>query len=123
MPLRPYANRERSDLRPRPVSGPLGQASPGAGILTDVYQVPATKRGILSLIVTNRGSSADSFRIAISAQGVAVSAPDYLAYDHPIEAHDSLCSDELRVGALAVVRVYSTGGNLSFTVNGFEEDE
>jgi len=100
--------------------GVLGQAAPAAGVLTDIYTVPAARRAAIRVIVANRGSD-DSFRVAVSPLGAAIANAHYVAYGQAILANDSVSSAPFEVGGTDVVRVYSTNGTISFTVSGLEE--
>ena len=118
--MRAYLNRERSDLRLATSAGVLGQSSPTAGVLTSIYTVAADGSKFIE-VAANRAGTADTFRIAVSPRGAAVKDADYVAYDHPIEANDSLSTAMFEAGPGDMVRVYSTNGNMSFLVNGTEE--
>ena len=103
------------------VFGVLGQAAPNAAVLTTIYTGPSNKHCTCRMLVCNR-SSIDLFRIAISPSGAAIESKHYIAYDMYIAANDSLSSSAFTVKVGDVVRVYSTNGNLSFTLTGIEED-
>lgn len=55
-------------------SGILGQSAPSATTDTTVYTVPASTLAVLSVSVTNRGASAATVRIALSASGTPTTA-------------------------------------------------
>ena len=58
--------------------------------LTDIYTVGSGKETVIStIIIANRTSSADSFRIAVRVDGDAISNKHYIAYDVPVAANDS----------------------------------
>lgn len=101
--------------------GVLGQAAPSAGVLADIYTVPAGRRAAVRVIVTNRAGS-DTFRVAVSPLGASIAVAHYIAYGKAIEANDSMSSAPFEVGATDIVRVFSTNGSISFTVSGLEED-
>mgnify|MGYP000279266876 CR=1 FL=1 len=68
----------------------LGQLDITSSTLTTLYTCPASTEAVLStLIVANRSSSADTFRIALRTDGDAISDKHYLAYDVPLAANDS----------------------------------
>jgi hypothetical protein len=105
------------------VHGMLGQAAPAATTLTTAYTVPSGKHATVRVIVSNRSSTADTYRIAVSPNGASIANGHYLAYDEPILGNKSLASAAFTVGDTDVVRVYSTNGNMSFSVTGIEEDD
>ena len=121
--IRQYVTRTRSDLKAITVAGSLGQVAPGAAVLTLAYTAPDTIRCSLTVVVTNRAATADAFRISVANKGAADTLAQYLAYDHPIEPNESLSTAPFQLGPGDAVRVYSTNGNLSFTVNGAEEQD
>lgn len=98
----------------------LGQAAPAATTLVACYTVPASKRVTARVIATNRGALT-TFRIALAPDGAADANSQYVVYDMPIEGNDSLSSEPIALDAADVVRVYSTSGNVSFTVTGVEQ--
>lgn len=78
----------------------------------------ATNTVVSTIIIANRSAVATTFRISVAPGGAADAPEQYIAYDAPIDANDSV---PLTIGAsLAatdVVRVYATLATLSF--NGF----
>lgn len=64
----------------------------------------------------------DAFRVALSVDGAAITTSHYVAYDMPITENDSVLSGPLVVNAGDIIRVYSSLGDLTFTVTGLEED-
>jgi hypothetical protein len=101
--------------------GVLGQASPAAAVLADAYTVPAGRRAAIRVVVTSRGGP-ETFRVAVSPLGAAIANEHYIAYNFVLDANDSLTSAPIEVGETDVVRVRSLNGNISFTVDGLEED-
>lgn len=98
----------------------LGQAAPNATTETDLYTVPALTSAIVSTIsVCNRYPVAATFRISISLLGAATANKDYLFYDMPIGANDTLA---ITIGATMAttdkIRVYASTANLSFQAFG-----
>ena len=104
------------------VHGALGQSAPAATTLTTCYTVPAAKHATIKIAACNRGA-ADTFRLAVSPDGAGIANAHYIAYDQAIAANDSVTSVAMLVGSTDVVRVYSTAGNMSFSVTGIEEDD
>lgn len=103
------------------VFGDLGQASPAAGTLVDLYVCPAGKRATVKLGVANRGA-ATTFRAAVAPGGAADAVTHYKAYDDALAANEALSSDKMTLAAGDVVRVRSASGDVTFTINGYEED-
>ena len=101
--------------------GILGQSAPGATTLTATYTVPAAKHATAKVIACNRGA-ATTFRIALSDAGASIADAHYVAYDQTIDAGDSVSSVAFTVNETDIVRVYSTSGDVSFTVTGIEDD-
>lgn len=103
----------------------LGQVSPLAATLTDLYTVPAGTSGIMSsVVVTNRSTTATSFRIAIAVAGAPDDVKQYIHYDIPIGGNDTfLWATDIGVGLGPgdVVRVYAALATLSFAAFGAEQ--
>ena len=100
----------------------LGQSAPAATTATDVYTVGATTEAIVSSVtVCERGGAAATFRIAFLIGGGTVATTDYIAYDHPITANETIVFT-LGVGMATTdqVEVYASTANLTFNVFGME---
>lgn len=100
----------------------LGQSAPSATTETDLYTCPASNQASVStLVVCNRDTSGTTFRVSVSSNGAATTTKDYLYYDVPIGAKDTL---RLPLGACVdasdKVRVYAGTANLSFNLFGEE---
>lgn len=100
----------------------LGQQAPSATTATTLYTCPsATQTVISSLVVTNRGASAGTFRIAIRPNGATLSAEHYIAYDAPIGANSFISLTlGLTIDASDVVTVYASTADFSFNAFGSE---
>lgn len=99
-----------------------GQANPLATTETVLYT--ATKEAkIKSIIVSNQGAGFPaSFRISVSSLGGATAAKDYLFFDNPILAKQTIdLDDEIPLVAGDVVRVYASTANFSFNLFGTEK--
>lgn len=105
------------------VHGALGQSNPAAGILTDMYTVPAAKNATGRVIVTNRSAVPTVFRIAIAVDGAADSDEQYVAYDKPIAGNDTGSTIAFKMGSTDVLRVRAALATLSFTFTGLEQDD
>lgn len=101
----------------------LGQQDLTTTNLTDIYTVGSGKEAVIStIIIANRESSADSFRIAIRTGGDPISNEHYIAYDVPIAANDSTTLTlGITVEATDVVSVKATTADyLSVNIFGAE---
>jgi len=100
----------------------LGQSAPAATTPTDLYTVPAVTSAVCSsIIITNRSASVDAFRVSIAVAGAVTSNKDYIYYDVAIAGNDTfIATIGITLATTDVVRVYSTGGNLSFNLSGSE---
>lgn len=101
--------------------GALAQSAPAATTLTDAYTVPAGKRATVEVTACNR-SGATTIRLQHAIDGAASANAQYLLYDYALGANEAKVTAPITLGAADVVRVYSTSGNVSFNVNGIEED-
>jgi hypothetical protein len=100
----------------------LGQAAPAATTSTDLYTVPATTSAVIStIVVTNRGTTAASFRLSQSLTGAALANKDYLAYDTAIPANGFITLTlGITMATTDKLRVYASTANLSFNAFGTE---
>ena len=100
----------------------LAQSAPSATTNTDVYTVGSGKQATVSTItVCNRGTSSATYRIAIRVAGSALSNEEYIAYDAPVGANDSVTwTIGVTLGAADVVTVYASTANLSVNIFGAE---
>jgi hypothetical protein len=100
----------------------LGQSSPSATTLTDIYTVPALKQAVISTItVCNRAASISTFRISVAPAGAADANSQYLYYDLSISENNSFAATiGITLNTTDVVRVYSSSTNLSFSLFGTE---
>jgi hypothetical protein len=100
----------------------LGQSAPSATTNTDVYTVGSGKQTTVSTItVCNRAATAATYRIAIRVAGATIANEDYIAYDAPVGANDSVTwTIGVTLGAADVVTVYASTANLSVNIFGAE---
>jgi len=100
----------------------LSQTVPAATTLTDSYTVPgATQAAVSTIVVANRSSSAQTFRISVAVAGAADATKQYLFYDISIAGNDTFAATVgLSLGAADVVRVWASSTDLSFNVFGAE---
>lgn len=99
----------------------LGQAAPAATTETDLYTVPgATTATASTLVVANR-STATTFRLSVSVGGAATANKDYIAYDVPLAANETITfTVGLSLGAADKVRVFAGSADVSFSLFGVE---
>jgi hypothetical protein len=100
----------------------LGQQAPSATTATTLYTVPsATQTVISSLVVTNRGASSGTYRIAVRPNGATLSAEHYIAYDVSIAANSYVSLTlGLTIDASDIVTVYASTADFSFSAYGSE---
>jgi len=101
----------------------LGQKAPNEGVTTDLYTVPASTQAVVStIVIANRSSGAGTFRLAVRPNGSLLSNQNYLAYDTPISANDSITLTlGITLGANDVITVVSNDVNdLSYNAFGSE---
>ena len=103
------------------VFGALAQSTPAATTLTDAYTCPAARRAELEVVICNR-SSATTVRLQHAVAGAASANGQYLLYDYALGANEAKVTARFTVKATDVVRVYSASGNVTFNINGIEED-
>ncbi len=104
------------------VRGLLGQSAPAATTDTLLYTVPSSKEVVAKVIVANR-SSAAVFRVWLRENGAATSNEQYIAYDVPLAANDSVSTVTFMLGDNDEVYVRADTANVSFNCVGIELDE
>lgn len=100
----------------------LGQVKPVATTDTTLYTVPAATQTVSStLSVCNQSATSASFRVRIKVNGDPDDAKQYLAFDAPVDANDTLLlTFGASLAAADVVRVYASTADLSFQLFGTE---
>jgi len=100
----------------------LGQQEPAATTDTTLYTVPASTQAVCStLSVCNRASAAATFRVRIKINNAADADAQYVCFDAPIAAKDTLLlTFGATLGAGDVVRVYSSNADTAFQLFGSE---
>jgi glucose-6-phosphate dehydrogenase assembly protein OpcA len=100
----------------------LGQSNPSATTATTLYTVPSSTSTVVSTImVTNQGSSAGTFRIAIRPAGETLANKHYIAFDVTIAALDSVAvTVGLTLATTDIITVYSSTATMSFSAYGSE---
>lgn len=100
----------------------LGQSNPAATTATTLYTVPAGTEAVVStIVVANQAVTSASYRIAIRVAGATLATSQYLAYDVPLGANDSVALTlGITLGATDVVTVYASSATMSFGLFGSE---
>jgi len=99
----------------------LGQLDLTSSSLTTLYTVPASTETVIStVVIANRASAADTFRLALRTDGDAISDKHYLAYDVPVAANDSTTLTlGITMEATDVLSVAAAGTASTLSVNAF----
>jgi hypothetical protein len=98
----------------------LGQSTPTATVNTTVYTVPTSCQTQCSVIVSNRTTSNDTFRLAIVPSGESIGDKHYIAYGVAISPGQFLQVSEIFLNTGDSFIAYTANGNISFTVTGIE---
>jgi len=99
----------------------LGQLDLTSSTLTTLYTSPSSTETVLStVVIANRATSADTFRLALRTTGDAISDKHYLAYDVPVAANDSTTLTlGITMEATDVLSVAAAGTASELSVNAF----
>lgn len=101
--------------------GALAQVAPPATTLVNAYTVPANRVATVEVMICNRG--ADSVvRVAHAPGGAADAVSQYLLYGAYAPAGETKVTSRFTMSAGDVLRVYAGTANVTFNVNGIEED-
>jgi hypothetical protein len=100
----------------------LGQQEPAATTEATLYTVPASTESVCStLSVCNRTTSPATFRVRIKINNAADADAQFVMFDAPIAAKDTLLlTFGATLGAGDVVRVYSSNADTAFQLFGSE---
>jgi glucose-6-phosphate dehydrogenase assembly protein OpcA len=102
----------------------LGQVDITSSSLTTLYTVPASTETVVStIVIANRASAADTFRLALRTEGDPISDKHYLAYDVPVAANDSTTLTlgiTMEATDILSVAAAGTASELSFNAFGAE---
>ncbi len=100
--------------------GILGQTADASTEVT-LYTVPADTFVKVRIVVANRGSAA-TYRIALLNDGGTTANEDYVAYDAPLGANETLTSTTFTLNPVDEIKVESSSATVSFTAFGIEQD-
>ena len=100
----------------------LGQALPSANTFTDLYRVPAGNSAVIStLSVCNVSAANVTFRAMVRPGGNTISTQQYIAFEVPIPAQDTIpLTLGMSLDSTDVVTVFSFQGSVVFNLFGTE---
>ncbi len=100
----------------------LGQSSPLATTLTDMYTVPTGATStISSFFAANRTTSGATFRASVAFSGASDSVKQYIYYDTDLPANETFVATVgITMSQNDVFRVYSSQSGVSFNLFGAE---
>ena len=100
-------------------SGILGQSAPAATTNTTVYTVPASTLAVVNISDVNRGGSAATVRVALSA-GSTPSDDEWIEYNTSVGSTSVLERTGVVLNATKNVVVYASSADTSVSVYGLE---
>lgn len=100
----------------------LGQVEPTATTDTTLYTVPASTQAVCStLSICNKAAASGTFRVRVKVNGAADDDKQFVVYDAPIGAKDTLLlTFGATLGAADVVVVYASSADMTFQLFGSE---
>lgn len=103
----------------------LGQLAPAAAVSggNTLYTVtaPVTNAVVSTIAISNRGTSAASYRIALRQGGAALDSKQYLAYDVTLPANSTTSYTlGITLATTDMITVYASSANLTFQAFGSE---
>ena len=100
----------------------LGQIADASANNVTLYTVPASTETVVStIVICNRESASNTFRIAVRPDGATLANEHYLAYDSSISANDTITMTlGITVDASDIVSVGASDANVSFSIFGTE---
>lgn len=98
----------------------LGQVAPEAETTTNLYVVPANVQVPACRVWICNRDTATTFRLSLAPAGVEDANEQFIAYDMPIDANESMDFGPFCLLSADVIRVWSKSGGVSFTVTGLE---
>lgn len=100
----------------------LGQVGDASSNDVALYTVPGSTEAVVStIVVANRESAVNTFRIAVKSDGGSVSNEDYIAYDTSIQANDTITFTlGITINASDIISVGASDANVTFSAFGTE---
>lgn len=100
----------------------LGQVNPSANTQTIAYTVPSATQAVIStIVVSNLGPTATTYRIAIQPAGASLIQKHYIGYDISVPALDSIAFTlGVTLATTDVISVMSFSGLVNFNIFGSE---
>jgi len=100
----------------------LGQVEPSITTDTTLYTVPSATEAVCStLSVCNKNAANGTFRVRIKVAGAADDDKQFVVYDAPIAAKDTLLlTFGATLAATDVVVVYASNADMTFQLFGSE---
>ena len=99
----------------------LGQSNPAANTDTTLYTVPSATSTVVSTINVASLGTSGTFRIAIRVGGAAIANEDYLAFDVPLNANDSIAYTlGITLAATDVMTIRASNASFAFNAFGSE---
>ena len=95
-----------------------GTSKPSATTLTEIYQ--CTNQASVSLFVCNQSGADVTYRLALTG-GASPAADEYIAYDAPLTANETIQYTGIALAAGEAIWVYSSAGDISYVATGTEE--
>jgi len=92
-----------------------------ATVLQDLYTVPVGKRTALYVVATNRTSTPVAYRISFAIGGAVDDPKQYTVYDSTVSTIPQ-ATRRVAFPAGTVVRVFAATADVTFCVNGIEQD-
>ena len=97
----------------------LGQQNPGASNTALVTAGAAEEIIVSSVVIANRESASNTFRLYVLTSGGSVTDKEYVAYDTSIGANDTITLTlGITLGNSEVLGVYGSDTNVSFNAFG-----
>lgn len=101
------------------MTGTSAQSAPAATTLTDLYAAPAGGMQVDCISACETNGVVTTIRVSVAPAAAANNIKQYLAYNAQIDAYDRWdFKGPFRLNVGDVVRVYSTSGNVSFSIFG-----
>lgn len=99
----------------------LGQVSPDAETLTELYEVPVDTQAVATKLVITNSDAYTTIRVAIIPAEDSLDKKNYIFFGHSIQSNETEIVDlGATLGAGDVVSVYANSNTVSFNLFGSE---